>query len=365
MFTAAVHDAARAIEPSARGELEITDAIQHLVDTGQRVEPHIVRGWWKDTGRLEDMLEANRLILDNARARRRRADRLAGRRARRDRAGRAPGAHDRARPGDHRRGRAAERLLHRSLHRDRRGLRDRDAEVEHSILLARLLRVRPRRADGVVAARPQRHDPPRRAASRAPTASWSATTPTSRSCMRVLVTGAGGMLGRDVRRAGERAGHELIASRPAGARRHRRPAARRPLRTRHGRTRSSTAPPGRTWTARRAHQEAAPRSTATAPATSRARPPTMPCRCCTSRPTTSSTAAPLDAAGSHVRTWSPTRPAPRSVYGRTKLAGERQVLAASPRHAVVRTAWLFGVDGRELRRNDAAAGRRTRGGAGG
>jgi glucose-1-phosphate thymidylyltransferase len=65
MFTAAVHDAARSIEPSARGELEITDAIQRLVDGGRRVEPHIVRGWWKDTGRLEDMLEANRLILDN------------------------------------------------------------------------------------------------------------------------------------------------------------------------------------------------------------------------------------------------------------------------------------------------------------
>jgi glucose-1-phosphate thymidylyltransferase len=65
MFTAQIHDAARAIEPSARGELEITDAIQHLLDTGSRVEPHIVRGWWKDTGRLEDMLEANRLILDN------------------------------------------------------------------------------------------------------------------------------------------------------------------------------------------------------------------------------------------------------------------------------------------------------------
>jgi glucose-1-phosphate thymidylyltransferase len=65
MFTAGVHDAARAIEPSPRGELEITDAIQYLVDSGLRVEPHIVRGWWKDTGRLEDMLEANRLILDN------------------------------------------------------------------------------------------------------------------------------------------------------------------------------------------------------------------------------------------------------------------------------------------------------------
>src|SRR5947209_14684168 len=64
MFTSAVHGAARAIEPSGRGELELTDAIQHLVDQGLRVEPHVVRGWWKDTGRLEDMLAANRLVLD-------------------------------------------------------------------------------------------------------------------------------------------------------------------------------------------------------------------------------------------------------------------------------------------------------------
>ena len=64
MFTPQIHQAARAIEPSGRGELEITDAIQHLVDTGARVEPHIVEGWWKDTGRLDDMLEANRLILE-------------------------------------------------------------------------------------------------------------------------------------------------------------------------------------------------------------------------------------------------------------------------------------------------------------
>src|SRR3954454_5733307 len=69
MFTAGVHDAARAIEPSPRGELEITDAIQRLVDEGKRGEPHVVRGWWKDTGRLEDMLEANRLILDTIEAR--------------------------------------------------------------------------------------------------------------------------------------------------------------------------------------------------------------------------------------------------------------------------------------------------------
>jgi glucose-1-phosphate thymidylyltransferase len=69
MFTSGIHDAARAIEPSGRGELEITDAIQHLVDTGRRVEPHIVKGWWKDTGQLEDMLAANRLVLDTIEAR--------------------------------------------------------------------------------------------------------------------------------------------------------------------------------------------------------------------------------------------------------------------------------------------------------
>jgi glucose-1-phosphate thymidylyltransferase len=64
MFTPLIHDAARAIQPSPRGELEITDAIQWLVDGGHRVESHVVRGWWKDTGRLDDMLEANRLILE-------------------------------------------------------------------------------------------------------------------------------------------------------------------------------------------------------------------------------------------------------------------------------------------------------------
>jgi glucose-1-phosphate thymidylyltransferase len=64
MFTPLVHDAARAIKPSGRGELEITDAIQHLVDEGRRVDPHVVKGWWKDTGQLEDILAANRLVLD-------------------------------------------------------------------------------------------------------------------------------------------------------------------------------------------------------------------------------------------------------------------------------------------------------------
>jgi glucose-1-phosphate thymidylyltransferase len=64
MFTPRIHEAAKAIQPSPRGELEITDAIQWLVDSEHAVESHIVRGWWKDTGRLDDMLEANRLILE-------------------------------------------------------------------------------------------------------------------------------------------------------------------------------------------------------------------------------------------------------------------------------------------------------------
>ncbi len=64
MFTPRIHQAARAIQPSGRGELEITDAIQWLVDERLTVESHVVRGWWKDTGRLDDMLEANRLILE-------------------------------------------------------------------------------------------------------------------------------------------------------------------------------------------------------------------------------------------------------------------------------------------------------------
>ncbi len=65
MFTPAILEAARSIEPSGRGELEITDAIQRLIDNGSRVESHTVSGWWKDTGQLADMLEANRLVLED------------------------------------------------------------------------------------------------------------------------------------------------------------------------------------------------------------------------------------------------------------------------------------------------------------
>jgi glucose-1-phosphate thymidylyltransferase len=64
MFSPAVFDSVKRIRPSFRNELEITDAIQDLIDRGLEVRPHLVDGWWKDTGKLEDMLEANRLILD-------------------------------------------------------------------------------------------------------------------------------------------------------------------------------------------------------------------------------------------------------------------------------------------------------------
>jgi len=64
MFDENIFDAAKAIKPSKRGELEITDAIQWLLDHKFTVHPHIVKGWWKDTGKIEDMLEANRTVLD-------------------------------------------------------------------------------------------------------------------------------------------------------------------------------------------------------------------------------------------------------------------------------------------------------------
>ncbi len=64
MFDSAIFESVKRIQPSARGELEITDAIQDLIDRGLTVHPHKVRGWWKDTGKLDDMLEANRIVLD-------------------------------------------------------------------------------------------------------------------------------------------------------------------------------------------------------------------------------------------------------------------------------------------------------------
>jgi glucose-1-phosphate thymidylyltransferase len=65
MFDNSIFKAVNAIKPSPRGELEITDAIQYLIDSDFTVHSHIIESWWKDTGKLEDMLEANRIVLDS------------------------------------------------------------------------------------------------------------------------------------------------------------------------------------------------------------------------------------------------------------------------------------------------------------
>ena len=69
MFDHHIHEAVNNIRPSWRGELEITDAIQYLIDHGHRVRPYIHRGWWIDTGKMADMLEANRLVLEDLKPR--------------------------------------------------------------------------------------------------------------------------------------------------------------------------------------------------------------------------------------------------------------------------------------------------------
>jgi glucose-1-phosphate thymidylyltransferase len=64
LFNPVIFDAVKGIKPSWRNELEITDAIQWLVDKGYRVKASLVKGWWKDTGMPGDILSANNLILD-------------------------------------------------------------------------------------------------------------------------------------------------------------------------------------------------------------------------------------------------------------------------------------------------------------
>ncbi|GAA0968159.1 glucose-1-phosphate thymidylyltransferase [Acrocarpospora macrocephala] len=69
LFTSAVHEAVGELKPSWRHELEITDAIQWLIDHDHRVESSVISGYWKDTGNVADMLEVNRLVLESVETR--------------------------------------------------------------------------------------------------------------------------------------------------------------------------------------------------------------------------------------------------------------------------------------------------------
>ena len=120
MFTPAIHEAVRSIKPSWRNELEITDAIQWLIENGKAVRSHLVTGYWKDTGRLEDMLECNRKVLEGLETDIRGSvdDEQPAHRPRGRRGGCGHHALDGPWPGDHRPGHQDHRHLRRAVHVD-------------------------------------------------------------------------------------------------------------------------------------------------------------------------------------------------------------------------------------------------------
>ena len=163
--------------------------------------------------------------------------------------------------------------------------------------------------------------------------------------MRLMVSGAGGMLGRDVMRAGERAGHELIGLAHGELDVTDAAAVARAL----ARTRPDAIVNCAAWTdvdgaeanerdARAVNAEGAGNIARAAAA---AGAPLVHL----STDYVFAGDAPLDAVGSPRPYLESDPTGPRSVYGKTKLAGEREVLAASRAHTVVRSSWLFGVDG--------------------
>ena len=191
------------IEPSGRGELEITDAIQWLIDDGQRVLHEVLQGWWLDTGKKDPLLESNRRVLETIEQRidGKVDDGLAGRRPR----GRSRRARSwSARTCAARRSSAPRtRLVNTYVGPFTAVANDCeiiDSEVEHSVVLehSRIVGV-PRLADSLD--RAPRRDHPVRPAARPRPGSWSATTARSissdwdRRLMKQFVTGGAGFIG--------------------------------------------------------------------------------------------------------------------------------------------------------------------------
>ncbi len=125
LFDPSIHEAVRSIQPSPRGELEITDAIQWLITNGKRVRTELLTGWWIDTGKLTPLLEANRLLLEQieSRRRRQRGRALDARRPGHRRRGRRDRQLDDPWPGRDRPRHPRRRQLHRPVLGDRRRMR--------------------------------------------------------------------------------------------------------------------------------------------------------------------------------------------------------------------------------------------------